>query len=91
VFARITGVKNKPAVRHSGVVIPTIELHTEHIIQLMGPTGGAVTEGICAAAIVEDDGEDGGIMSFFQIEEEGGDWATCPALDDRIDRGWTVI
>jgi len=91
VFARITGVKNKPAVRHSGVVIPTIELHTEHIMQLMGPTGGAVTEGIYGAAIVVDDEEDGGVVGFFQMGEEGGDWATCPALDDLMDRGWTVL
>jgi len=91
VFAKITGVRNKPAVRPSGVVIPTIELHTEHIMQLMGPTGGAVTEGICGAAIVVDDGEDGGVVGFFQLGEEEGDWATCPALDDLMDRGWTVV
>lgn len=90
VFARITGVKIKPAVRPSGVAIPAIELHTEHIMQLMGPTGGAVTEGICGAAIVVDE-EDGGVVGFFQLGEEGGDWATCPALDDLIDRGWSVV
>ncbi|KAF8417694.1 hypothetical protein EV426DRAFT_681956 [Tirmania nivea] len=91
VFARITGVKNKPAVRHSGVVIPTIKLPMEHIMQLMGPTGGAVTVGICGAAIVVDDEEDGGVVGFFQLGEEGGDWATCPALDDLMDRGWSVV
>jgi len=70
VFVKITEAKNKLAIWHFGTII---ELHTEHIMQLMGPTGGVVAEGICGAAIVVDSEGDGGVVGFFQLGEQGGE------------------
>ena len=51
--------------------------------------GVTVREGICGAATVEDDTDDGGVAGFFW--EASPNYAFSPCLDELIDRGWTVV
>ncbi|KAL8941733.1 MAG: hypothetical protein Q9216_002061 [Gyalolechia sp. 2 TL-2023] len=45
--------------------------------------------GICGAAIVEEDVDDGGVAGFFCHGH--GQWALSPCLDELIDGSWSVI
>ena len=46
-------------------------------------------EGICGAAIVEDDTDDGGVAGFCW--EASPNYAFSPCLNELIDRGWMVV
>ena len=54
-----------------------------------GALGAVAREGICGAAFVEDDSEEGGVAGFFQ--NGNGDYAMSPCLDELIDRSWEVV
>ena len=62
---------------------------TEHVFRLIGPAGGSTKDGICGAAIVEDDPEMGGVAGFFQLAND--EICLSPVLDEFIDRGWTLL
>jgi hypothetical protein len=46
-------------------------------------------DGICGAALVEDDSEEGGVAGFFQ--DGNSYYALSPCLDEFIDRSWAVV
>ena len=46
-------------------------------------------EGVCGAAIVEDDTDEGGVAGFFQMGNTNFGFA--PVLDEFIDRSWSVV
>jgi hypothetical protein len=54
---------------------------------------GAMTvvprEGICGAAIVEDDADEGEVAGFFQ--KGNSFYAISPCLDEFINRSWGVV
>lgn len=63
---------------------------TEHVFRLIGPAGGSAQDGVCGAAIVEDDPEMGGVAGFFQLANND-EICLSPVLDELIDRGWTLL
>lgn len=46
-------------------------------------------DGICGAALVEYDSEEGGVAGFFQNGNDYYAWSPC--LDQFIDRSWGVV
>ena len=46
-------------------------------------------EGVCGAAIVEDDTDEGGVAGFFQMGN--ANFGFAPVLDEFIDRSWSVV
>jgi len=46
-------------------------------------------DGICGAALVEDDSEEGGVAGFFQ--NGNSYYALSPCLDEFIDRSWALF
>lgn len=54
-----------------------------------GQINTVLRDGICGAAIVEDDTDNGGVAGFFQ--KGIGEWASSPCLDALIDRSWSVV
>lgn len=54
-----------------------------------GQIDTVLRDGICGAAIVEDDVDDGGVAGFFH--RGNGMWALSPCLDVLIDRSWSVV
>ena len=59
------------------------------IFRGFGALGAVPREGICGAAIVEDDTGDGGVAGFFV--HGNADFAWPPVLDEFIDRSWNVV
>jgi hypothetical protein len=66
-----------------------IEFSECFINRVYGATGSTAVEGICGAALVEDDVDTGGISGFFQLANEN--YAFSPILDELIDRSWSVV
>ncbi|KAL9099006.1 MAG: hypothetical protein Q9163_005432 [Psora crenata] len=66
-----------------------ISFHKMILYQQFGNGGVTMREGICGAAIVEDDTDDGGVAGFFW--EASPNYAFSPCLDELIDRGWMVV
>lgn len=62
---------------------------TEHVFRLIGPAGGSAKDGICGAAIVEDDPEMGGVAGFFQLAND--EICLSPVLDELMDEGWALL
>lgn len=54
-----------------------------------GALGAVPREGVCGAAFVEDDSEEGGVAGFFQ--DGNADYALSPCLDELIDRSWSMV
>ena len=91
VFLRLVGVRMRRAQRPPGVVISFAEFLVENIMEFIGPAGGRVRDGVCGAPIVVDDGQDGGVVGFFQLGAQDSDWALSPCLDDLLDRDWALV
>ncbi|KAE8349273.1 hypothetical protein BDV28DRAFT_152044 [Aspergillus coremiiformis] len=91
VFLRVAGVRIRPAKRPPGVQTPFLDFKADNIMDYIGPVGGPIREGVCGAPIVVDDGQDGGVVGFFQFGESNSSWALSPCLDDLIDRGWDLV
>ena len=66
-----------------------IPFHKMVLYQQFGNGGVTMREGICGAAIVDDDTDDGGVAGFFW--QASPNYAFSPCLDELIDRGWTVV
>ncbi|KAI4212427.1 MAG: hypothetical protein LQ351_004859 [Letrouitia transgressa] len=66
-----------------------IGFHKMILYQQFGNGGVTMREGICGAAIVEDDTDSGGVAGFFW--EASPNHAFSPCLDELIDRGWMVV
>lgn len=71
------------------IQIDFCEWTTEHVFRLIGPAGGSAKDGICGAAIVADYPEMGGVAGFFQSAND--EICLSPALNELIDRGWTLL
>lgn len=69
--------------------ITEISFHKMMLYQQFGNGGVTMREGMCGAAIVEDDTDDGGVAGFFW--EASANYAFSPCLDELIDRGWVVV
>ncbi|KAL8857989.1 MAG: hypothetical protein Q9178_005449 [Gyalolechia marmorata] len=54
-----------------------------------GQMNTILRNGICGAAIVEENVDDGGVAGFFHLGNGG--WALSPCLDELIDRSWSVV
>ena len=54
-----------------------------------GAMAAVPRDGICGAALVEDDSEEGGVAGFFQ--NGNSYYALSPCLDELIDRSWGVV
>ncbi|PLN85034.1 hypothetical protein BDW42DRAFT_18441 [Aspergillus taichungensis] len=89
-FMRVVGVRMRDAQRLPGVAIPCTDFMVENILEFIAPAGGRIRDGVCGAPIVVDDGQDGGVVGFFQLEAQDSDWALSPCLDDLLDRGWVL-
>ena len=92
VFLRTNGVRISFPPRPVG---NNIKMHfaqflTETIYRYIGPSGGQIKDGVCGSPIVVDD-ETGGVIGFFHLGERNSAWASCPCLDDLIDRGWSLV
>lgn len=59
------------------------------IYRIFGSNMAQPQPGICGAAIVEDDSDEGGIAGFFS--EENSDFALTPCLNELIDRSWALV
>lgn len=66
-----------------------IPFHKMLLHQHFGNGGVTMREGICGAAIVEDDTDDGGVAGFCW--EASPNYAFSPCLNELIDRGWMVV
>ncbi len=70
---------------------PTIDItfFKRRIYRAFETIGAAQREGVCGAALVEDDTEGGGAAGFFQ--NGNSDFALSPCLDELIDRSWSMV
>ena len=69
--------------------VTEIEFYDWKIYRGFGALGIVPREGICGAAIVEDDSEDGGVAGFVQHGDP--EWISSPCLGELIDRSWDVV
>lgn len=68
---------------------PDTQFYMMRMYQGFGATGALPRDGVCGAAIVEDETDDGGVAGFVQYGY--GDWIFSPCLDEIIDRSWSVV
>lgn len=89
IFLFLRGVSLRQARRPSTnpIKIDLSKWTTEHVFRLMGPAGGSVKDGICGAAIVEDDPEMSDVVGFMGLAND--EICVSPVLNELIDRGWT--
>lgn len=66
-----------------------IDFYKMKIYRTFGSNMAQPQSGICGAAIVEDDSDEGGVAGFFS--EGNSDFALTPCLDELIDRGWALV
>ena len=66
-----------------------IDFFKMRIYRGFGALGTVPREGICGAAFVEDDSEEGGVAGFFQ--NGNADYALSPCLDELIDQSWNIV
>jgi hypothetical protein len=59
------------------------------IYRCFGAMAAVPRDGVCGAALVEDDSEEGGVAGFFQ--NGNSHYALSPCLDEFIDRSWGVV
>ena len=58
------------------------------VYRIFGAVQDVQREGVCGAAIVEDDTDEGGVAGFFQMGNAYFGFA--PVLDELIDRSWSI-
>lgn len=87
VFLHVQGISlyvpNRPA------DLSKIENSRMKIYRIFGSNMAQPQPGICGAAIVEDDSDEGGVAGFFS--EGNSDFALTPCLNELIDRGWALV
>lgn len=66
-----------------------IEHSRMKIYRILGSNMSHPQPGICGAAIVEDDSDEGGVARFFS--EGNSDFALSPCLNELIDRDWAIV
>ncbi len=67
-----------------------IEHSRMKIYRIFGSNMAQPQPGICGAAIVEDDSDEGGGVAGF-FSEGNSDFALSPCLNELIDRGWAIV
>ncbi|MCJ1435138.1 hypothetical protein MMC27_004508 [Xylographa pallens] len=77
----------------TNVNIPGLTFTQEGLYSTFGALGGAVSQGICGAPIVEEDTsseqkDGGGVCGFVRMVSAAV--AACPGLDEIIDRSWEL-
>ena len=87
IFLQVQGISlyipNRPA------DVSGIEHSSMKIYRIFGSNMALPQPGVCGAAIVEDDSDEGGVAGFFS--EGNSDFALTPCLNELIDRGWALV
>ena len=66
-----------------------IPYYKMRIYRALGSINAVPRAGVCGAAIVEDETDEGGVAGFFQNGDD--DFSLSPCLDELIDCSWSVV